>query len=234
LRREFASGMSIIANYTWSRTTDTGSATPCSGAGCVDIVQNDYDLKANHGRAMSDVPSLVAVGIVYPIPMGKGKAFLNQGAVSDVVLGGWELSSVVTAHTGLVFTPVVGTGNLSGALDGSWFPNRLASGHPSHQSINEWYDPSAFAVPTAGTFGNSGRNILRDPSFANVDARITKNFKIPLLGDKGVLQLHADGSDLFNHPNFGPPNTGIGSSGAGQITSATTSRNLQFGARFAF
>jgi hypothetical protein len=234
LRREFASGMSIIANYTWSRTTDTGSATPCNGAGCVDIVQNNYDLEANHSRAASDVPSLVAVGVVYPLPLDKGKAFLNQGGVSDVVLGGWELSSIVTAHTGLVFTPVVGTGNLSGALDGAWFPNRLASGHPSHQSINEWFDPSAFAVPTAGTFGNSGRNILRDPSFANVDARITKNFKIPLLGDKGVLQLHADGSDLFNHPNFGPPNTGIGSSGAGQITSATTSRNLQFGARFAF
>ena len=144
------------------------------------------------------------------------------------------MSSVITAHSGLVYTPVVGTANLSGALDSSWFPNRLSSGKLSNPTAAEWFDPSAFGLPAVGTFGDSGRNILRAPAFNNVDLRVGKSFRIPALGEGGVFEFKADAMDVFNHPNFGIPDPDIGTAGAGQITSATTARNLQLGARLTF
>jgi hypothetical protein len=234
VKREYASGLSIIANYIWSRTKDAGTATPSGGSAHPDQIQNDYDLKKNYARSTSDVPTLIAVGGVYPLPVGKGKAFLNQGGVSDVVLGGWQISTVATAHSGLTFTPTVATANLSGALDGTWYPNRIAGGKPAHQTVTEWFDPSAFTVPAAGSFGNSGRNILRAPPFKNVDLSLAKKFTLSILGEGGLLEIRASASDVFNHMNFGTPNAGIGGAGTGQITSVTTVRNLQFGARIAF
>jgi hypothetical protein len=132
------------------------------------------------------------------------------------------------------FTPLVGTGNLSGALDGAWFPNRIGSGKVANQSIHRWFDPAAFTVPSPGTFGNSGRNILRGPAMGQLDISLMKIFPLPLLGEAGRFELKADAFDLFNHPNFMVPNGSIGTAGAGQITSALTSRNLQFGARLVF
>jgi outer membrane receptor protein involved in Fe transport len=234
LRKEFTTGLSVIANYTWSRTIDIGSATPGGAGGSLDVIQNDYDLNANKGRATSDSPSLFAAGIVYPLPVGKGRAFMDRGGWPDMILGGWQLSSVITAHSGLVYTPVVGTANLSGALDSSWFPNRLSSGKLSNPTAAEWFDPSAFGLPAVGTFGDSGRNILRAPAFNNVDLRVGKSFRIPALGEGGVFEFKADAMDVFNHPNFGIPDPDIGTAGAGQITSATTARNLQLGARLTF
>lgn len=231
LRKEFASGMSLIMNYTWSRTMDNGTNT--SGQG-VAAIQNDYNLSANWARSDMDVPNLFTTGIVYPIPVGKGKAFLNQGGVLDAVVGGWQVSSLIQAHSGLPFTPLVGTANLSGALDGNWFPNRIGSGKAANQSIHQWFDPSAFTVPSAGTFGDSGRNILRGPAMRQVDLSLMKDFKLQFLGKGGLFELKADSTDLFNQPNFMAPNRAIGTSGAGQITRAMTSRNLQFGARLVF
>ncbi len=233
LRKEFASGMSVIMNYTLSRTTDNGSSAP-QGNSAASPIQNDYDLNANEARALSDVPNLFVTGIVYPLPVGEGKTFLNEGGVLNTVLGGWQVSSMIQAHSGLLFTPLVGTANLSGALDGNWFPNRLGSGGTANPNIQRWFDPSAFAVPSVGTFGDSGRNILRAPAMRQVDMSLMKNFRLRFLGEGGTFMLKADAFDLFNHPNFAVPNALIGTAGAGQITGADTSRNLQFGARLAF
>jgi hypothetical protein len=135
----------------------------------------------------------------------------------------------------MAFTPYVGIPNNDGSLAGSWRPNRIAKGTVAHPTISEWFDPSAFEVPAANTFGDSGRDILYGPHWNNVNGALLKNFAIPRLGEKSKLQFKAEASNMFNHPNFGLPNAGIGSGPAvGTISSAASARTMQLGASLTF
>jgi len=102
----------------------------------------------------------------------------------------------------------------------------------------------AFAVPTAGTFGNAGRNILRSPWFSDWDIALFKNVA---LGGKRRLQLRAEVFDFPNHPNVGDPNGGsaTGSTNGGvtidprnaafgRVLTKTNERNVQLGVKFSF
>jgi hypothetical protein len=171
--------------------------------------------------------------VVYELPFGKGKKFLDEGGVVNAIAGGWQVSSTFQIHSGLPFTPTMGTANLSGALSGSWYPNRVGNGSLSNPTVQGWFDPSAFTAPAEYTFGNSGRNILRGPGFANWNASASKSFHVPL-GEAGRLEIRADAYDVLNHANFGNPNASIGSAAVATITSSTTSRNLQLGAKLSF
>lgn len=96
-----------------------------------------------------------------------------------------------------------------------------------------WYDPNAFALPEAGTFGNVGRNVLVGPGFQEVDLSL---FKTTRLSEQFNLQFRVETFNLFNHTNFALPSaialtpSGAPASAAGRITrTATTSRQIQFG-----
>jgi hypothetical protein len=231
-KKEFSRGLSFIANYTLSKTLDTTTSPGwcCSS----DTWQSAYDPKANYGLALSDVPQLLNGSFVYDLPVGSGKTFLNRGGILNGVLGGWRLSSTFQLHSGLPFTPTMGTANLSSSLAGAWFPDRLSKGTLAKPSINLWFDPNAFAQPAPYTFGNSGRDILRGPGFRNMNLALAKNFRIRLLGDGGRLQVRADAYDVFNHANFGMPDASINVAGTGIISSAITQRNFQLGAKISF
>jgi hypothetical protein len=166
----------------------------------------------------------------------------------DEIIGGWRLSSIVMLHSGLPFTPAVGTGNQSGALDGSWFPNVVGnpkvagtvSANPSCaaptavHTIAAWFNKCAYTTPAAGTFGTSTRNSLRGPGMEQVDASISKSYRIPLLGEAGVFELKADALNVFNHTNLLNPNASIGTAAAGTISSTQGARNMQFDAKITF
>jgi outer membrane receptor protein involved in Fe transport len=234
LRKQFSSGLSLIANYTRSKTLDTftNSAETSNGGG--DDYQNAYDIGANYGPSLSDIPNLFAGGLVAPVPVGQGRRFLNHGGLTDAVLGGWQLSGQWQLHSGLTYTPTIGSENESGALSGSWYPNRTGSGVLAHPTVQEWFDTSAFTTPAVGTFGDSGRNILRGPGWEDVDLALGKSFKIRLLGEASALQVRFDSTDVFNHPNFINPDSSLNTAGVGKITYANTSRSAQVGAHLRF
>jgi hypothetical protein len=102
----------------------------------------------------------------------------------------------------------------------------------------------AFSFVNGLQVGN--RDTLRGPHFSNTDLAVSKFF--PLFREKYRLQFRAEAFNLFNHPNFGPPNTLITSSTFGVITSREAaetanpallagqepSRVMQFALRFEF
>jgi hypothetical protein len=233
-RKQFSYGLTFVANYTLSKTLDTGTGSGWGGTQNIDTWQNTYNPRANYGLSTLDIPQLLNGGFVYELPFGYGKALLNRKGVVDSILGGWQLSTTFQLHSGIPFTPIMGTANLSGSLAGNWYPNRLAKGTLANPSINLWFDPTAFAQPAPYTFGNSGRNILRGPGFRNMNLSLAKSFRIRALGESSRLQIRMDAYDVFNHPNFGMPNTGIGTPGVGVISSALTNRNIQLGAKLSF
>ncbi|MCI0722882.1 MAG: TonB-dependent receptor [Acidobacteria bacterium] len=232
VNKRMSAGLFFLASYTLSKTLDNNSFTANWGFG------GDWQISAkprsSYSLSLMDVPQRVSGALVYQIPSGWGKRYLNRGGLVDAVLGGWQVSGIFIAESGVPFSVTTAGPNLSGSLAGAWFPNRLANGALSNPTISRWFDASAFAPAAPFTFGNSGRNILRGPGFWNLDFGLAKSFRLKPLGEKAFFQIRMDAFDIFNHPNFGLPVAAIGSPNVGQIFSSTTTRNIQLGGRIVF
>jgi hypothetical protein len=106
-------------------------------------------------------------------------------------------------------------------------------------SVTNWFNTNCFSTTAlaqslaAGLprFGTSGRNILRGPGVVNTDISLIKRSQ---LADRLSSEFRVDAFNIFNHPNFGPPNAVIGGSIVGQITSASAARELQLGVKLVF
>jgi hypothetical protein len=110
---------------------------------------------------------------------------------------------------------------------------QLSYGRPHGQQILQWFDTSKFVVNAPGTFGNSGRYILRGPRFFNTDLGIFKDTK---LSERMNLQFRAELFNVFNNVNFKLPNSTISSAQAGRITAVVqdSQRIVQFGMKLRF
>ena len=157
---------------------------------------------------------------------------------------GWQVSGILSRTSGSPFTPAVGF-DQSGLGTGGQRPN-LASGRDlgsivTH-NINQWFDPTSFTLPAAGTLGTVGRNSLLGPDFMTVDVALLKNVR---LQGSTSIQLRAEVFNLTNRPNFGQPSAnvfiqtpnggGAANPTAGRITTlAGTARQIQFAAKLIF
>jgi len=151
------------------------------------------------------------------------------------VANGWQLSSIITLESGLPFNVTTGTDvNLDGNnndranLVGNPFldPNRSRAAVAA-----EWFNTTAFAVPLAGTDGNTQRNLLTGPGSKNVDLAITRNFKIR---ERMSLQARGEATNAFNLVNLSNPTATLNSSLFGKIVGAGAMRQLQLGLRLTF
>jgi hypothetical protein len=108
----------------------------------------------------------------------------------------------------------------------------------------QWFDPTAFVLQPAGTFGNVGRNELIGPNLRTVDLSVSRDLAVPRLGSGARLEFRLEIFNLFNRANFGPPSL-IAFAGTtdgeaplasfGQIrTTVTSARQTQLGIRLTF
>ena len=79
--------------------------------------------------------------------------------------------------------------------------NEIVRGGPE-----QYFDPTAFALPQPGFLGNLGRNVLRGPGLATLDLSLAKDTSLGFLGESGKLEFRAEFFNLLNRVNFGPPN----------------------------
>ena len=96
------------------------------------------------------------------------------------IVGNWQVSGITTFGSG---TPVVITGPNDVHLPGvGGYANRLKSPLlPSdQQNLDRWFDITAFQPTTdnTGTYGSTGRNVLRQPDQVNTDFAIIKRTAI--------------------------------------------------------
>jgi hypothetical protein len=150
------------------------------------------------------------------------------------------VNGITTLLSGFPFTPQVGA-NRSG--DGNTRnPDRpdvnpAFTGPVLLRKQTQWFDPTAFSLPTVRTWGNLGRGTLRGPGLETVDISLIKNTS---LTERVGLQFRAEAFNALNHTNFGPPNsivfsgTSISPSAGLITTTATTSRQIQFGLKLLF
>jgi hypothetical protein len=102
---------------------------------------------------------------------------------------------------------------------------------PSNQNRLQWIHRAAFAVAALYTCGNAGRNILRGPGTQNWDIALMKNFP---LRKRSNLQFQGEFFNALNFVNFGSPNANYSSQTHGVISSAGSSRDIQFSRKLSF
>ena len=104
----------------------------------------------------------------------------------------------------------------------------LSGDRSKAQKLAQWFNTAAFSLPAAFTFGNSGRNTVLAPGYANVDASVQKDI---VLAGGARLELRWEIFNLFNRVNFDVPNRIFGTSNFGRIFSAQPARQMQFGVK---
>ncbi|MGC2658055.1 MAG: TonB-dependent receptor [Bryobacteraceae bacterium] len=225
LQKRMSHGINFQVNYALSKSLDTGTGGG-HGSG-VDIYQNAYSPGANYGLSSFNSANTVAGQIVYELPFGSGRQFALHGIV-DQVAGGWRLSSVFQWHSGTPFTPVIQS-SVAEAIDpglapsinagSTLYPEVIANPKVSNPSITQWFNPAAYANPTYGAFGDSGRNTLIGPGFSNIDISLAKQFRLHFEGVR--LEIRGDAYDAFNHINFANPDANVGYTSTGALADPT-------------
>jgi hypothetical protein len=221
VERRFLRGLAFLAGYTWGKSLDDASSQQ-SGT-----PQNTYDLRSERGRSQFDIRNVFTFSSVWELPFGQGRKWLQQGAM-EKILGGWQLSGIAILQTGYPFTIGV-SGDNSGSGTGADRADRIADGKlaESEQSLQRFFNTSAFALPARLTFGNAGRFILSGPGMTSVDVALLKQIRIT---ERHWLQFRAEVFNLPNHPNFNNPASAVNVPATfGRITTAQDPRILQFG-----
>ena len=228
--RRYSSGLSLLASYTFSRSLDNGGEQLIGDLGLRNVEHVDWEYSLSAG----DMRHRFVASALYDLPFGHGRRFDVANPVLNAVAGGWQANAIVTARAGQPFTPSLG---VSSANTGDARPNRIGNGNlPSDQrSIQVWFDKGAFTTPPQYQYGNAGRNILFAPGAANVDFSVFKRFPLARVKEGTELQFRAESFNLFNHPQFGRPNTRVDIAQGGSITGLSTSmRQMQFGLKLIF
>jgi hypothetical protein len=256
LKRTFSHGLLASANYTWSHEIDNDS----NGSGDGDsITPQNVSCQptgapqcGEYASGAFDIRHAFNANAIYELPLGLGKAFLNQAGALRTVLGSWSLSTTFTARTGF---PVDLTTSATGP-DGNTNEQRpnLVPGQALYLAGGN-FNPAAFCTPgTADSlypggvcppgvgvpgFGDVPRNFLRGPGAWQMDLRLSK--RIPVT-ERLQLQFRAEAFNIFNRAMFASPDGLISASDFGIIYSPLnttpvgmgTQRQLQFSLKLQF
>jgi hypothetical protein len=220
VNQRFSRGLQYLLSYTFGKSLDYAGA-PASGGGAVGGPQSVTLFEESRGPSGFDTKHRFVASWVWSLPFGEGRAMASSGILKPI-LENWQFSGIVTLSTGRPFTVFLNTGVNNGAP--SW-PDRIGDGRLDNPTVDQWFDPTAFAAPTPNTYGTSGRGVLYAPGTQTIDVSLSRTFPIKMFR----LQFRADAFNLFNTPQFGFPNANIGSPTVGRITSTIAdNRSMQF------
>lgn len=250
-QKQFSHGLQMMANYTWSKARAN---------------ESQYffiNHKTDYGNSYYNRTNVFVGSGTYELPVGHNQPFFaHMPGWENEIFGGYTVNAVVTAESGLPFTPSYALCTKDEDINGQGGtlcrPSKNGS-NPSYGLGAGSFDPASHSVkyfnevpllahngqvegpyvrPQPGTFGNIERNALWGPGLFNTDMDLSKKF--PIKGNismKMIVQAY----NLFNHPNLGQPNGCVDCGGnGGKITNIVASqlgssmRGLQFAARVNF
>jgi len=229
VRRRYAHGLSLLANYTYSKSLSNAPdfRSPMFESA---IPQNDANLAAEKGLAC-DVRHRFAASLVYDIPAASRELLLSA------LTRNWNLSSVYQIQSGFPLTiSVFGDTANAGTVLGENPIRANLTGQPifptgTHTS-QAWFNPAAFSTPAAFTFGDVGRNTVYGPGMQTLDLALARAFR---LTERAKFQFRAEFFNALNHTDLGTPDRFVNTPQFGTITEAATpGREIQVSARFSF
>ena len=228
----FGNGLSLTTSYTFSKNM-TDSTNDRDAA---DNPQNPRNLRAEYAEARSSRPHIFAASYVYEIPFfSKDSNSWKRG-----FLGGWQFAGITNIESGAPVARVVTAATQPASSVTGYYPNVVSDPNGGRagqidpvSGLPYIFDPTAFAAPLAGTYGNAARSFARLPGRNQTNLTLTKNLYFNSEQDI-KLQLRAEAFNVFNHTQFLGLSTVLGSSNFGQPTGTRLPREFQFGAKFIF
>jgi hypothetical protein len=235
IERQFASGIYFVNSFTWSKALGNSEQALERNA----TVQNVRDLRNERGPTSYDATLINNTGVILQLPFGSGRKFGSAWhPVLKAVLGGWEISTMSAARSGLptnvIYTPSTTmdvTGRLAEWRGGAQQRPNLV-GDPRRPSgadmVRQYWNRAAFALPPVHSpFGNLGRNAFRGPNFWQWDAGVNKRFALGFR-EGMALQFRSEFFNILNRSNFLWPVNDIQNAAFGTIGGTFAPREIQF------
>jgi outer membrane receptor protein involved in Fe transport len=241
VNRRMNDGVQFTAAYTFAKTIDWWRTT-------IPIPEFWHLNKGETGS-----PHRLNASLIYELPFGAGKRWLNSERIVSKVAGGWQLNTFFSYSAGTLVTVTSNANVLNAPGTTNQFADKVKDGDVEifgdAGPNSQYFDVSAYRSVTQVRFGNSGQGEWRGPSAPNVDLSLFRVFR---LGQTKTLQVRAEVFNLTNTPHFGNPNANISNvtfnpdgsiralNGVGGITSTDRTgrqydeREWRFGARFGF
>jgi len=214
LQKNTTHGLTFDVNYTWSHSIDNTSLIANNPAiGGYGFICDTLRPKLCRGNSDFDTTHYITGYSTYALPFGRNRTFASKIPWAlDEVIGGWDLSDIVTWHSGNAWSTVssaflAGYANNAAALfngDQAAVQRKVhkTAGGTLTQFANPAHAVNAFQGPIGFQIGP--RNSLRGPQYFNLDAGLSKRFIV--VPDWGLnIQLRGDAFNVLNHPNFNPP-----------------------------
>jgi hypothetical protein len=249
VRRRWADGLALQSSYTLSKSVDTTQASTffSDATNGTTSALPEFIPGYNKGPSDFDTRHNWVMNLSWAIPS-------RLTGVPGAILGGWSLSGIWTMRSGNPLTVFVQT-NRSRS---QWNPSRgpgIGQDRPSYAPgygpdtavlgrVDQWFDPAAFVLQPAGTFGDTGRGDFTGPKLRALDLSLAKSARWSALGEHGRVELRLEAFNVLNRANFGPPElrafAGTRDGEAplptfGRITTTVTSaRQIQVGVRAVF
>ncbi len=221
--RRFAGGTSAGFVWTWSKATSYSDNEDLS------FMSFPYPTQWEKNRSVSNFDrthNFEFYGVLLS-PFGKGQHWAQSG-IANAILGGWQFDPIISAMTGLPFT-VTGPNGTTADLVGT-FHTLNGNAPQAHPGVSQgsacpptnlschYFDPAAFAVPAAGTFGNTYRNEFRGPGYFQMNLSVHRAFN---LTERVALDVRADMINFTNTAHFANPNAGCSGNAGATCASGT-------------
>jgi hypothetical protein len=255
LRHPASHGLTVDANYTFSKSIDMGSNAERSNEFSTDNyggnggIQNTWSPKLNKAVSDFDIRSLLTVDWVYALPIGRGKPVLGTAnRLLDGVIGGWQFAGLSRWATGLPFSVTEPGWSTNWQLEGFGVvtspvktQKHIVNGVPqvfkgdTASAINAGvYNGSPIRLPYPGEAGQ--RNAFRGDGYFDIDSTLSKTWAIH---EDVKLKFAGEVYNVGNNVRFddspGNLSSGLTSGTFGVYGGVlTTYRRMQFGLRLDF
>lgn len=230
LERRFRGGLFWSVSYTFSKFMDYNEDNFSQM-----FPMDPYNLRLEWGLSQSHFPHRFVTAMVYDVPFGKGRRWINGGGPAGWLAGGWQVSSIVTAQSGDQVW-ITQPNNTAQTFSRQFRPNWVSAAvlPEGERSINRWFNTGAFVAPAARTIGNSPKFPgIQGPGLFSVDASLIRFIALPWR--EGMkFELRGDFFNLPNRTNLSAPAGAFGNPTFGRITGARLARTMQFGLKFWF
>jgi len=227
--KRYASGLSILAAYTYSKLLDFGTGPFAGEALGASSFQNWFNLAAEKSSSTLDQTHRYIFNAVYELPF-----FKDQNGAPARILGGWQLGGIWSSFSGGplgVTSAVNNTFSQGGGQRPNWNGQNPCIANPLP---TRWLDSSVFSSPAPYSFGSAPRtfNGCRSDGTSQIDITLTKNTKIR---ERLNLQFRTEIFNVSNSPRFSPPNAAFGNAQFGTVTSQSNlPRIIQFALKLSY
>lgn len=220
LEKRMSHGWGGRINYTYSRLKDNQFGEGNFFSRNSTEAANAYDIDAEYGVGILDVPHKISIAPIFELPFGAGRRWLTDG-IGARVLGDWTISSIITVESGFpisLSTSSNPTANLFTLMSRA----NLGAGDPETDGSRDdriqgdWLNPAAYTTPATFQFGTLPRTLddVRTPTRNNWDFVAAKDIRF---GESMRGQFRFEVINLTNTVKVRGPISTVGSTTFGQI-----------------